>query len=295
MISFNKKCRESEGIEGIGNDVRDKEMIRIKNLKKKYGNLEVLKGISTEVKEGEVISVIGPSGSGKSTFLRCINRLEEPTSGEIRINGKNILERGADINKIREEVGMVFQHFNLYPHKTVLENITLGPIRLKKISKPEAEKLAINAIKFALLKPARSTDITIDLDDAISIEGDSGIYILYTIARINTLLDKGKELGYTNNLSELKNISFNENEKSLITLLDYYPEYVKNALNNYMPNVLCEYLIELAHAFNALYAKERFVSEDKNETIKKLAVASAIKQTMTNASKLLGLTPVDRI
>ena len=147
MISFNKKCRESEGIEGIGNDVRDKEMIRIKDLKKKYGNLEVLKGISTVVKEGEVISVIGPSGSGKSTFLRCINRLEEPTSGEIRINGKNILERGADINKIREEVGMVFQHFNLYPHKTVLENITLGPIRLRKVSKPEAEKLAMELLE----------------------------------------------------------------------------------------------------------------------------------------------------
>ena len=147
MISFNKKCRESEGIEGIGNDVRDKEMIRIKNLKKKYGNLEVLKGISTEVKEGEVISIIGPSGSGKSTFLRCINRLEEPTSGEIRIDGKNILERRVDINKIREEVGVVFQHFNLYPHKTVLENITLGPIRLKKISKPEAEKLAMELLE----------------------------------------------------------------------------------------------------------------------------------------------------
>lgn len=147
MISFNKKCRESEGIEGIGNDIRDKEMIRIKNLKKKYGNLEVLKGISTEVKEGEVISIIGPSGSGKSTFLRCINRLEEPTSGEIRIDGKNILERRVDINKIREEVGMVFQHFNLYPHKTVLENITLGPIRLKKISKPEAEKLAMELLE----------------------------------------------------------------------------------------------------------------------------------------------------
>ena len=147
MISFNKKCRESEGIEGIGNDVRDKEMIRIKNLKKKYGNLEVLKGISTEVKEGEVISIIGPSGSGKSTFLRCINRLEEPTSGEIRIDGKNILERRVDINKIREEVGVVFQHFNLYPHKTVLENITLGPIRLKKISKAEAEKLALELLE----------------------------------------------------------------------------------------------------------------------------------------------------
>ncbi len=146
MISFNKKCREPEGIDGA-NGKASKEMIKIKDLKKKYGNLEVLKGISTVVKEGEVISVIGPSGSGKSTFLRCINRLEEPTSGEIRINGKNILERGADINKIREEVGMVFQHFNLYPHKTVLENITLGPIRLRKVSKPEAEKLAMELLE----------------------------------------------------------------------------------------------------------------------------------------------------
>ena len=122
-------------------------MIKIKDLKKKYGELEVLKGISTEIKEGEVISIIGPSGSGKSTFLRCINRLEEPISGEIKINNKNILERKADINKIREEVGMVFQHFNLYPHKTVLENITLGPIRLKKMPKAEAEKLAIELLE----------------------------------------------------------------------------------------------------------------------------------------------------
>ena len=122
-------------------------MIKIKDLKKKYGELEVLKGISTEIKEGEVISIIGPSGSGKSTFLRCINRLEEPTSGEIKINNKNILERKADINKIREEVGMVFQHFNLYPHKTVLENITLGPIRLKKMPKADAEKLAIELLE----------------------------------------------------------------------------------------------------------------------------------------------------
>ena len=122
-------------------------MIKIKNLKKQYGELEVLKGISTEIKEGEVISIIGPSGSGKSTFLRCINRLEEPTSGEILIDEKNILTNKIDINKIREEVGMVFQHFNLYPHKTVLENITLGPIHLKKMSKADAEKLALELLE----------------------------------------------------------------------------------------------------------------------------------------------------
>ena len=146
MISFNKKCRESASFQGI-TELKEVEIIKIKDLKKKYGELEVLKGISTEIKEGEVISIIGPSGSGKSTFLRCINRLEEPTSGEIKINNKNILERKADINKIREEVGMVFQHFNLYPHKTVLENITLGPIRLKKMPKAEAEKMAIELLE----------------------------------------------------------------------------------------------------------------------------------------------------
>ncbi len=123
------------------------EMIKIKNLKKSYGKLEVLKGINTEIREGEVISIIGPSGSGKSTFLRCINRLEEPTSGEIFIHGTNILQKNVNINKIRENVGMVFQHFNLYPHKTVLENIILGPVKLKKISKAEAEKKAIELLK----------------------------------------------------------------------------------------------------------------------------------------------------
>ena len=146
MISFNKKCRESASFQDI-TELKEVEMIKIKDLKKKYGELEVLKGISTEIKEGEVISVIGPSGSGKSTFLRCINRLEEPTSGEIWVNGKNITENGVDINKVREEIGMVFQHFNLYPHKTVMENITLGPIRLKKISKAEAEKLALELLE----------------------------------------------------------------------------------------------------------------------------------------------------
>ncbi len=123
------------------------EMIKIKNLKKSYGKLEVLKGINTEIREGEVISIIGPSGSGKSTFLRCINRLEEPTSGEIFIHGTNILQKNVNINKIRENVGMVFQHFNLYPHKTVLENIILGPVKLKKISKAEAEEKAIELLK----------------------------------------------------------------------------------------------------------------------------------------------------
>ncbi|AMD96065.1 amino acid ABC transporter ATP-binding protein [Leptotrichia sp. oral taxon 847] len=122
-------------------------MIKIKNLKKSYGKLEVLKGIDTKIREGEVISIIGPSGSGKSTFLRCINRLEEPTSGQIFIHGTDVLGKKVNINKIRENVGMVFQHFNLYPHKTVLENIILGPIKLKKVSKGEAIKKAIELLK----------------------------------------------------------------------------------------------------------------------------------------------------
>ncbi len=122
-------------------------MIKIKNLEKTYGDLKVLKGISTDIKEGEVISIIGPSGSGKSTFLRCINRLEEPTNGEIDIEGENIVSPKVDINKIREKVGMVFQHFNLFPHKTVLENITIGPTKLKKTSQEEAEKIAISLLE----------------------------------------------------------------------------------------------------------------------------------------------------
>lgn len=129
------------------NEIEKKEtVIKINGLVKEFGNLKVLKGITTEVKEGEVISIIGPSGSGKSTFLRCINKLEEASSGELFINGQNILNKKVDINKVREEVGMVFQHFNLFPHKTVLENITLGPTKLKKMSQDEANKLGIELL-----------------------------------------------------------------------------------------------------------------------------------------------------
>ena len=129
------------------NEIKKKEtVIKINGLVKEFGNLKVLKGITTEVKEGEVISIIGPSGSGKSTFLRCINKLEEASSGELFINGQNILDKKVDINKVREEVGMVFQHFNLFPHKTVLENITLGPTKLKKMSQDEANKLGIELL-----------------------------------------------------------------------------------------------------------------------------------------------------
>lgn len=137
----------SKDLTQIKKEINTNEMIKIKNLKKSYGKLEVLKGIDTKIREGEVISIIGPSGSGKSTFLRCINRLEEPTSGQIFIHGTDVLGKKVNINKIRENVGMVFQHFNLYPHKTVLENIILGPIKLKKVSKGEAIKKAIELLK----------------------------------------------------------------------------------------------------------------------------------------------------
>ncbi|MFD2043216.1 amino acid ABC transporter ATP-binding protein [Ornithinibacillus salinisoli] len=106
-------------------------VIKVKNLKKNFGDQEVLKDISVNVKESEVVCIIGASGSGKSTFLRCLNRLEDITAGEVIIDGKNITDKDANINKIRQEVGMVFQQFNLFPHKTVLENIILAPMKAK--------------------------------------------------------------------------------------------------------------------------------------------------------------------
>lgn len=115
-------------------------MIKIENLKKTYGKNEVLKGISTEVKEKEVIAIIGPSGSGKSTFLRCINRLEDPTAGVISFDGTVVTDK--NVMKMRENLGMVFQHFHLFPHKTVLENLTYAPINVKGVSKAEAVKHA---------------------------------------------------------------------------------------------------------------------------------------------------------
>ncbi|AGM23827.1 amino acid ABC transporter ATP-binding protein [Fusobacterium animalis] len=118
-------------------------MINIENLSKNFGDLKVLKNISTTINKGEVISIIGPSGSGKSTFLRCINKLEEPTEGHIYIDGMDLMDKNTDINKIRERVGMVFQHFNLFPNMTVLENLTLSPTIVKKESKEEAEKYAL--------------------------------------------------------------------------------------------------------------------------------------------------------
>ncbi|MBQ5908455.1 MAG: amino acid ABC transporter ATP-binding protein [Spirochaetia bacterium] len=127
-------------------------MIEVKNLDKSYGKLHVLKGVSLNVQKGEKIAIIGPSGSGKSTFLRCLNLLETPDSGTINFEGTDITAKGTDINKIRQKMNMVFQHFNLFPHLTVLQNITLAPLTLKIQTKEEAEENAMKLLQLIGLK-----------------------------------------------------------------------------------------------------------------------------------------------
>ena len=116
--------------------------VKVENLKKNFGSLEVLKDINMEVKEGEVVCLIGPSGSGKSTFLRCLNKLEEPTGGVIIVDDYDLMAKTSDINKIRENIGMVFQQFNLFPHLSVLQNIMLAPVDRKRMTKEQAEEKA---------------------------------------------------------------------------------------------------------------------------------------------------------
>jgi len=121
--------------------VADKNIkVHVEHLKKNFGKLEVLKNISVDIEEGEVVVLLGPSGSGKSTFLRCLNQLEHATAGTIIVDGHDVTDKHTDINKVRENIGMVFQHFNLFPHKTVLQNIMLAPVELKKMTKEEAEE-----------------------------------------------------------------------------------------------------------------------------------------------------------
>ena len=122
-------------------------MIEVKGLKKSFEGLQVLRGVDYKINQGEKIVVIGPSGSGKSTFLRCLNLLEEPNAGEILVDGVDITDPKTDINKMRQKMGMVFQHFNLFPHMTVLKNITFAPVTLKLQSKEEAEANAMRLLK----------------------------------------------------------------------------------------------------------------------------------------------------
>lgn len=130
-------------------------MIAVKDLRKSFGKLDILKGIDLEIRQGEVVVVIGPSGSGKSTFLRCLNLLEEPTGGQISFEGQSITDRKHDINATREKMGMVFQQFNLFPHKSVLDNITLAPVKVKKQSKEDADKIALQLLRTVGLEDKR--------------------------------------------------------------------------------------------------------------------------------------------
>ena len=135
MNAENKICAEARPI------------IQVNNLTKSFGKLEVLKGISETIYEGEVVSIIGPSGGGKSTFLRCLNLLETPTKGSITFQGTEITDPKADINKIRQQMGMVFQHFNLFPNMTIRKNITLAPVKTKLMGQEEADALALSLLK----------------------------------------------------------------------------------------------------------------------------------------------------
>ncbi|MEK3904960.1 MULTISPECIES: amino acid ABC transporter ATP-binding protein [unclassified Paenibacillus] len=130
-------------------------MIEVKNLRKSFGKLDILKGIDLDIHKGEVVVVIGPSGSGKSTFLRCLNLLEQPTGGEISFEGQSITAKRHDINVTREKMGMVFQQFNLFPHKSVLQNIMLAPLKVKKQQAAETEKFAMELLRTVGLEDKR--------------------------------------------------------------------------------------------------------------------------------------------
>lgn len=130
----------------------DEALLQVHGLKKHFGHLEVLRGIDIDIHKGEVVAVIGPSGSGKSTFIRCLNRLEEPTAGEVIFEGQQINTKNADIDKIRQKIGMVFQNFNLFSNMTIMQNITAAPINVKKIPKDQAEERALKLLDRVGLK-----------------------------------------------------------------------------------------------------------------------------------------------
>ena len=127
-------------------------MIKVEDLHKSYGKNEVLKGITKQINKGDIVAIIGPSGSGKSTFLRCINLLETPTKGNVFVEGENLSDKGTNLDKVRQRVGMVFQHFNLFPHKTVLENLTVAPIKLGLKNLDEANEIAMKLLEKVGLK-----------------------------------------------------------------------------------------------------------------------------------------------
>ncbi|MCK5111531.1 MAG: amino acid ABC transporter ATP-binding protein [Arcobacteraceae bacterium] len=122
-------------------------MIEMKDIQKHYGDFKALTDVNFSVKKGEIVVICGPSGSGKSTLIRCINKLEDISSGTIIVNGADLSDKKTDINKVRQQAGMVFQHFNLFPHKTILENITIGPIQVRKLSKADANKKAMELLE----------------------------------------------------------------------------------------------------------------------------------------------------
>lgn len=141
-----KSMKPDEPVEAEGGEMAE-SLIMVRNLQKHYGDLHALDGVSMNIEKGEVVVIIGPSGSGKSTFLRSLNLLEMPTSGEIIFEGVNMLDKHVDINVHRQKMGMVFQHFNLFPHMTIMKNVTIAPMKLLKMSKDDAEKKAHELLK----------------------------------------------------------------------------------------------------------------------------------------------------
>ena len=132
--------------------MNDNILIKVENLEKDYGVVKAIDNISTEIKKGEVVVIIGPSGSGKSTFLRCLNLLDMPTGGKVLFKGENLMDKNVDIDKLRQKMGMVFQHFNLFPHMTILTNMTIAPMKLQNKSKKDAEELALKLLDRVGLK-----------------------------------------------------------------------------------------------------------------------------------------------
>ena len=165
-------------------------MIDVKNLTKSFGNLEVLKGVSQHINKGERVVLIGPSGSGKSTFLRCLNLLETPTSGEIVFEGQSITDEKCDINKIRQKMGMVFQHFNLFPNMTILKNITLAPVRTGLMNKEQAEKKARELLKRVGLEDPEMVGEVLDVMKELAKTGMTMVCVTHEMGFAREVADR---------------------------------------------------------------------------------------------------------